>query len=169
MGSVDNDLHVGGSLVPLRFYPPAGCITDAAIVTSAGIQSSKVVHRAPWEFDIQKGTTVTAQDTILHIAAAAGNVLGLQAVSTGTAPSGDHTITIDLKKSTAGGAFASILSSTLVINSGNTVRVATSATLGAGVAFVAGDLFELTVAVAGSTSSQGTGLHITVTNEETPA
>lgn len=79
----------------------------------------------------------------------------------------DRTVTIDLQKSTGGGAFASVLSSTLVFNSSSTLRLASLAALNT-TTFIAGDLFKLTVTVAGAAGAQAQGLTIHLAAYEAP-
>ena len=77
-------------------------------------------------------------------------------------------MTVDLKKSSGGGAFASVLTAALVINSATAVRTAVAAVLDAAKDdYAAGDVFEVVVSVSG-TGTQAQGLVVTVFFEERP-
>ena len=166
MGQINDDLLINGSLRCTRFTPPVGCITDGSITSGAGVAYDKLTHYHHLKSVIAPATTITAYTELLHIANGAGTVQYLKA-ATVTAPTGDHTVTIDLKKSTGGGAFATVLSTPLVLNSSNVALTSVNALLSTATV-VSGDLLEVIITVAGSTSSQGAGLIISVFVSELP-
>ena len=93
--------------------------------------------------------------------ARAGNVIELRAAVTESIPTGTGTTTIDLQKSTGGGAFASMLSSTLVLNSSSTLLVDQTANLST-TTIAKGDTLKLTVTIFNGTGGPGAGLSIGV-------
>ena len=141
-------------------------LADPNIDTSAPINDAKLYHRYHAWHDAT-GTIVAATRYFPGTESGTGSQLALWAAITEAIAIGNNTVTIDLKKSTAGGAFASVLSSTLVLNSSNTLYIPVAATFTT-TTFAVGDLFKLTVAVAGS-GTQATGLVIWTTRTEAPS
>jgi hypothetical protein len=150
------DFQFSGSVAftgPTTF--PLATINNSSVSAGANIAESKVVHR-PHCRHTQPGTVAAITETVYH-AYATGTLLSATA-SIDTAPTGDHTITIDVKKSTSGGAYASVLSSTTVLSSSTTAKTIVTLTISGSPAIIAGDLFQVVVTVGGSTSAQGAGL-----------
>ena len=161
---INNDLHVRGTLSAERFLPPAGSIADAGVQANADIQDTKVRHRNA--FNLSQTGAVVAATQYLQIQRFTGSVLAIEAMITETIATGaDRTVTIDLAKSTAGGAFASILTSTIVFNNVSVLRTITEGVINTS-GLVDGDVLRLTVAVAGAAGNQALGLVVTVTTRE---
>lgn len=167
MSNAVDRLHVT-QLSASSFTPPASCITNAAIVDSAGIDAAKVVHQFSLDYTQAPGSDVVAATQDLHIAQAAGTVEAVEAVLTGQIPSVDRTAVIDVQKSTAGGAFASVLTATLTLNSSNTIRVPVDATVNTS-AYADADILRIVVTLGGSSGTHPQGLLVTVTVTENPA
>jgi len=154
------DLHVRGRISCGNFTPPSSSITNASVSSDAAIDASKLVHMVNVCTQLYaRGTTVIAlsgQDC--YIAKGAGTVVAVRAAVNGTiATGGDRTVNVDLQKSTAGGAFATIMSGTVLLNSSSTLRTLATGTISSG-SYVAGDMFQWVVTVAGSASAQAVGL-----------
>jgi hypothetical protein len=164
---LDGSVHVAGRLTCNNFEAPADSVGNSAIESAAGIEATKVVHQFPVLYEQVTGTAIVAATATVHIARASGTIVSLEGVITGSVTAGDYTATVDLKKSTGGGAFASVLSSTLVFDSGNTVRVLEAASINT-TSYIDGDLLQITVAVAGTTGSQSQGLTLVLTLRENP-
>lgn len=165
-GTCEGDYHVAGVITCEGFVPPTNSITNNSLVANAGVETSKLVHRHLINLRQAPGSAVVAATYDIHIARAAGVLRAIEAVITGTVASGaDRTITIDLLKSTGGGAFASVLSPTLVLDNTNVVRVLETGAINT-TAFVDGDLYRVTVAVAGSAGNQADGFSILITIDE---
>lgn len=162
---INNDLHVNGGLSSKTFNPPAGSITNAAILAAAGIDATKVVHQFPLSH--QQSGTVAAATEYIHIARAAGTLVAIEAMVATVATGADRTATIDLLKSTGGGAFASVLTATLVLDNTNVAMTLESGTINT-TTYIDGDVFKLTVAVAGAAGDQAAGLLCVVTFRESP-
>lgn len=92
----------------------------------------------------------------------------LEAIITETILTGDRTVTIDLKKSTGGAAFATVLSATIQFANGDTLLVKETATL-SDTTFSAGDVFELSIVTAGSTGTQPAGVAVHLSAYEHPS
>lgn len=162
-----NATHFAGPLSAAEFIPPPGCIDNDAIESAAGIESTKVVRRLSLHDNQVPGTAVVAKTVLAHIARASGNVIGVDIATSTIATGADRTVNVDLQKSTAGGAFATVLSATAELDNGSTVRTVYSGTISAA-PFVAGDIFQIVTTVAGSADNQAQGLQVTITLDENP-
>jgi len=154
------DLHVRGRLSCGSFTPPSAAISNSHVASDAAIDASKLLHMVNVCTELYpRGTTVialTGQDC--YIAKGAGTIVAVRASVNGTiATGGDRTVNVDLQRSTAGGAFATVLSGTCLLNSSSTLRVLSTGTISSA-AYVAGDIFQWVVTVAGSASAQAVGL-----------
>lgn len=139
-------------------------IVNANIDAAANIRASKLEHEHRWSTS-QTGT-VAAATLYPTINRDEGTLISLEAAITETVATGaDRTVTIDLLRSTGGGAYASVLSSTLVLDNGNTVRVLETATISSA-DMADGDTWKLTVAVAGAAGNQALGLVVALTWKE---
>lgn len=146
---------------------PDGALTDRMFSASSPAGPTKVQH----QFSIGPGelfataTTVTAVTKYIWVTkGTAGTIQSISAAITGTVPTGGDSVTVDLKKSTGGGSLATVLSSTVILNSSSVLRTAQSGTISSA-STVAGDLLAVVVTVSGSS---GAGLVVTVTVSETP-
>jgi hypothetical protein len=143
---------------------PDSSVDASMIEASAGIEASKCEQERVIRYTQVTGTAVVANaGEGLHIVTGAtGDVISIEAVVTGAIATGaDRTVTIDLKKSTGGAAYASILTSTIVLDNTNTLRVLEAGAITGGT-LVDGDSLLLTVAVAGASGNQAQGLLVVV-------
>ena len=165
---IEGDFVFNGNVaVVTGFVPPDGSITNAKLPAAAGIASAKVIHRFSESIELYgPTTTIAALTKLLRIARRGGTLVSLQAATTVQA-SGDRSVTVDLQKSTGGGAFATVLSSPLSIPQATAVRTAQTATI-ASPTFVAGDIFQLVVALGGSSGTYPQGLIVTVDVDQDP-
>jgi hypothetical protein len=114
----------------------------------------------------QSGDVVAAAEYLRVIFGATGVVIAMEAAITETIATGpDRTVTVDLLKSSGGGAFTSILAAPLTFNSTSTLRALASAAF-SNPALADGDILKLTVAVAGAAGAQAQGLVCSVTIRE---
>jgi hypothetical protein len=114
----------------------------------------------------KSGTAVTADNKpLLVVDGATGAVVNFQACMTGVLPTSSDTVTVDLQKSTGGGAFASILTAAIQFTSSvGTLRTMLAASI-ATASLVQGDILEVVVTVSGSS---GQGLCVELATSETP-
>lgn len=164
---VNNDLHVNGTLSSKSFNAPPGSIGDADIEGNAGIQASKVVHQHAVRYHQAGGTDVVAATVPLHIFYGDAEILAVEVVPITAPTGGDKAFTVDVKKGNQAGAYATILSSVITINSGVANRQVVSGTLSTTTA-LDGDSLTVVVAVSGSTGSQGQGVVVIVWLREDP-
>jgi hypothetical protein len=164
-----NDVIFSGSTSfggPVNLGP--GVINDANVNLGAAIQAAKVIHRLVAHYAQDPGSNVAAETKDLHIVnGTTGTVINLWAALTGILAAGAYACAVDLQKSTGGGAFASILSAPLALNSTNTIRVATAATITTA-GLVKGDILRIVVTISGGSGTQPQGLAVTIDIEETP-
>lgn len=142
-------------------------IADANIDASAAIATRKMIHRYRADYSQPTGTAVVAlTNQTMLIAKGTGTIKSFEAAIIGAIATGaDRTVTIDLQKSTALGAFATVLSSTVVFNNASTLRAVSTATL-SDTALADGDFLYITVAVAGAAGNQAQGLAIMLEYDE---
>lgn len=164
--TIPNNVRIQGSLVPQGFSPPAGCISNAAIAVAADIDPAKMGHQHAITYTQDSGADVASKTRVVHVARGAGEVIGVQ-IAIDTAPNGGNKLfTVDVKKSTAGGVFATILTGVVTVDDDDTDRSVVSGTLIPSPTFVAGDILEVVIAASGSTGSQGQGVAVVITTRE---
>lgn len=151
---VEGDMLVRGTLVPTNLVPPAACITDSAIAAGANLAGSKLEHQHAETYR-QSGTAAAAVAPLHMVRGLSGTILSVEAGSIAAAI-GDSTVTIDVKK---GGT--TILSAPIVLDSGNTARVAEAGTL-AVTSLADGNLLEVAITVSAGGGTLPTGLFVTV-------
>jgi len=165
------DLQVQGTLIPRGLVYPPGSITDVAVSAGALLSAAKLIAPAYLNYQQKPNTAVVADTgTTLHIVrGAACTVNDIRALGTGTIATGaDRTVNVDLQKSTGGGAFATILTATILLNNVSTLRTAVVGVVNTP-ALVAGDILQIVVTVAGAAGNQALGLHVTVNLRENPS
>jgi hypothetical protein len=158
------DMHVTGNLSCVTFSSPSNSISNAAVSSTANIDTSKLIHRHALRF--HKDGTVATENALLHVCRAAGTIAAFEAVIE-TPPGGDRTVTLDLQKGNASTAFATVLSSTVTINSGTAARTVVVGTISSAT-LADNDILKLVVTVAGSSGTQPAGLCVVVTVNENP-
>lgn len=159
-------------VVSSNFYPPAAFATDAhwSSDPTKRLQATKVVHQFGVPLEVfGPTTTISGITKLLHIVrGATGVVVGLEGCHFVAATGADRTVTVDLQKSTGGGAFATILSTPLTWNTNSTaVRTAQAATISSA-NLVDGDILQAVITVAGSAGAQAQGLLLTLQLREDP-
>ena len=148
--------------------PSGGSLTDAALHANAGIQASKVIARRSLDIELAGPTTnIAAITKLLHIARTTSTLQQVEVIITGAA-TGDRGATVDLQKSTGGGAFATILSGTITINSSTVIRTPVAGSISS-TGLVDGDILQAVVALTGSSGTQPQGLLLTLTFDENPS
>lgn len=169
MSRIDgDDLHVKGRLTAGAFTPPTGSVGSAAVNTGDPLPSAGLVHRyrhAPELFG--PATTITALTKWLTPILAAGTLRSIKGYIAVQATGADRTVTVDLQKSTGGGAFATVLTTTVNITNVTVIRTAVSGTI-LTAPVVAGDILQLVVTVAGAAGAQAQGLLVEVEWDENP-
>lgn len=146
----------------------AGGLRDQDVAPGAAIQASKVIHQTSHSKLVYgPTTTIAAISYPLTVVDAESAVIGNFTAVIFGAPTGDRTATIDLQKSTGGGAFATVLTSTITFNSSSAVRVQSPAVV-LDTDLVEGDVLQAVVTVGGSTGTQPQGLLVSLTLRDRP-
>lgn len=166
---IQSDLLILGQFSCNTLNAPAGCISDAQIAVGTPIQATKTVHQFSHCAAQPDGVNVAAVTQLLHVARAGstgGAVLEFDVAVT-TPPTGAMQFTVDLQRSTAGGAFASILTGVVTITAANTARQTVQAAL-ATTAYLAGDQFQIVVTPSGGSGTQAQGMAASLWLRENP-
>lgn len=147
---------------------PTGAWDDDDIAAAANIAASKLQHRVPLAYHQAPGTAVVAATADVFIARADGDLISFEAAITGAlADDASRHVTIDLQKSTSGGAFATVLTAVIDLTSSSTLRTAVAAAISSA-PFVDGDIFRIVVAVSGGGGNQAQGLCVSLRLDEEP-
>jgi len=139
-----------------------------AIDADAEIDCNKLCQERIFRYNQVTGTNVVANaGEGIYISPAVGQVISVEAMVTGTAATGDRSISIDVKKGNTANAYATVLSAPIVLDIGNALRTLEAAAVAANTISV-GDSLLMTVAVGGSTGTQPQGLLVTIKTREAP-
>jgi hypothetical protein len=130
---------------------PSGSISASDIDTSTPFVGSATQHQFPVWFSTITGAAATTSSEVIYIAKESATVIAFDAAAD-VAPTSSDTVTIDLQLSTAGGAFATVLASPIVLDNTSVDRVAEPASLSGSPALVAGDLLRIDLTVSGTTA-----------------
>lgn len=148
---------------------PSGSITNAKVAADAAIAATKVQHQHTLGYSQAAGTAVVAETKGLFVARNAGVIVSVEAAIIGTIATGaDRTVDVNVLKSTAGGAFATVLTANIQFTNVSVLRTVSVAALAA-TTFVDGDIFEVVVTVAGAAGNQALGLVVSVNLQEVGA
>jgi hypothetical protein len=139
-------------------------LTDAAIAAGANVNGAKVQTTQHFGEGASQIGVVAA--TTVYVLSGLGcrtlssTILSFSAVINVTLPTGGDFVKVDLKKSTGAGAFATVLSAVITLNSGSTLLVAQAAAL-SNAALTTGDQLAIVVTTSG-TSGVGLGVDLVV-------
>lgn len=169
MSNTLNDTTLKGKTTIVgQFAAPSGVITNAMIAAGAGIEASKVVHRFPLTYAQADGASVADATQTLYVAAAAGTVKSVEVGLGGAAAVGAATVDVDILKSTGGGAFASMLSAAITVDSSTVIRTSEVGTISSG-SYADGDILQVSVDATAGGGTLPQGIVVTVICEENPA
>ena len=146
----------------------AATVGDTQVASGANVSAAKLQHQHELHYSIPIATLVAAETRILHIARGVGVVVAVEATIAVTPVGGTEGGTIDLQKSTAGGAPATVLTAPIAYITGTTVRTVLPGSLGStpDITLADGDLLFLVIAISGTGGTQAKGLAVTVTIRE---
>jgi hypothetical protein len=144
-------------------------LTNSAFSADSGdrLDHTKALHEK--SFVHSQTSTITAATAYIHaIKGTSGTIRNVRArIEEAVATGADRTVTIDVQKSTGGGAYATVLSATIVFNNVSSLRTFSAATISSS-SLTADDVLKITVAVAGAAGAQATGLIVEVIVSEHP-
>lgn len=164
---------VEGALICTTISMATASIADGQIsaTSSSPISGSKVgQENPPSACGIElfgPTTTITDLTKTIGMAQAAGTLMSFRAWIEVLATDPSRTVTVDLHKSTGGGAYATALSATIGFTTSSTVRVAVTGAFTSST-FVSGDIFRIVVTVAGGAGNQAQGLTANLVVKENP-
>ena len=163
------DVIISGGLTVGSMALPAGSIGNSQIAALAGLDASKVVHRDWMEHELfGPATPVAALTKRIARMTANATLLSVSVEIEVQATGGDRTVDVDIKKSSGGGAFASILAAPIHLTNATAILTAVAGAF-SNANLVAGDILEVTVAVAGIAANQAQGLGLTISLDRNPA
>lgn len=153
------DVVIDGTLVPKRITMPVGSVPATAIPAAANVEASKLEQqlRPPY----RQGSAATAADAreVIHVAKGDGSLFDLKAGLV-DANVGDSEVDVDLLKNGV-----SILTAPITLDSGDADYALVAAAI-ATAAYVAGDVFEISVDATVGTGTLGKGLFAVPTFRE---
>ena len=157
-----DDVVFGGSVAV-----PAGSFGNADIKAAAGLATSKLDHRYLLVVAHNQWSRPIPETIVLHIARAAGSIVAVEASAQVAGTHATLGCTVDVHKSTAEGAFATVLSATIGLDSAYAAREVVAATLDTSeVSLVDGDLVAVVITPTGTSATQPEGLTVVVTIDE---
>lgn len=163
---VQGDYFFNGNLRAVSMTAPNNSVGNAQVLAGANLAADKLEHRYQWEL-AQPNTTATTETRVVgRCYGATGSVRGFHAGSI-VANLTTATVTVDLQKSTGGGAFASILTAAITLNNATTARTAVAGTL-ASTTLVQGDLLQIVITATAAGGTLATGVFAFVTVDSLP-
>lgn len=146
---------------------PDQSVDNAAIKTGADVDSDKLEHKHPISVELaEQATEVVNIEKLIHVSRVTGSIVALEAAIV-SVPGTGNSFTLDLQKSTGGGAFSSVLTSTLEFTSSSSALTPGAAVIDSSAASLAdGDILKLVVSCTSDTNGNAEGLVVTVTLKE---
>jgi hypothetical protein len=165
--SIPGDLQVAGNLFAAAMTIPPGSVTNSNVAANAQIASSKLVCQRTVSQQLFADATaiVAVSQNITLLAGASGTIRDFNAWITTVATGSDRAVTVDLQKSTGGGAFSTICSATIGFNNASSALTLVPAVI-TSTGLVSGDLLKVVVTVAGSSAAQALGLSVALRYDE---
>lgn len=161
-----NDVNYNGTVQftgPVTL--PDSAVKDSNIAAGADISYEKTQHVDHAILSQENQTAATQSTRSIYIARAVGTVIGVK-VTLMTVAVGDSTASIDVMKSTGGGALATILTGTVDLDSGDAAFVAVAGTLSGVPTLIAGDVIAVEIGPAVGTGTLMQGICVDVTIAE---
>lgn len=157
MPTFNEDFLIRANLTAETITAQSGNFSSAWLTALDQVDPVNNVFQFPVYYSQPIGATVASASVDVFIATEVCNLASFK-VFNSTAPTGDRSFTVDLQKSTGGGAFATILSAVITRNSSDTDRTTESATISSA-ALIAGDVLRVVVAyTAGTTGTLPLGV-----------
>lgn len=160
------DLNVQGALSCSTFYPPAGCINDAAVAANAAIDADKLQHRHCKTLSQAHGSACADETRIIHtVYGATAAVVRVSATLT-VACVGDSTITVQIYKNSV--SSGSILAAVISFSSADAAFAEKVATI-TSPNLVVGDNLVCVIDATVGTGTLGQGVSVDVRVDEAAA
>jgi hypothetical protein len=138
---------------------PDGTIDDDAVSATANISASKLItHRTETaELAAINVEPATSQYVTLHMAQAAGTLVGFSAAMTGVLPATTGLVSVNLFRSTAGSTYVSVLSAAIGLGSDNSLLVPETGTIATST-MASGDVYAAKMTVSTTTVARGVAI-----------
>lgn len=146
---------------------PDNSISGTALNASVLVPANRLIHRFALVYAQADGGSVVTATVGIHVAASAGTVKSIEVGLTGAAAVGAATFTVDLNKSTGGGAFATMLSGNITVDSATAIRTVEAGTVSSG-SYTDGDILQLEMVATAGGGTLPQGVVVTVIVEENP-
>lgn len=170
VSTFNTDVVVNGQLSATTMVIADSSVTNAKVSSAVAdrIAAAKLISRQKIRYSQVNGTDVVAASIPVDILYGDATIVAVEVMPVTAPTGGDKAFTVDVQKSTGAGAYATVLSSVVTVNSSSTDRTLQAATLSV-TATVDGDSLQVVVAVSGSSGSQGQGVVVTIITNEDPA
>ena len=143
-------------------------LTNNGIAAGAAVAANKIVHQKTVSVELaEAATAIAAINKLICTTNSTGTLRAIEGTIVVQATGADRTVTVDLHRSTGGGAFATALSTTVNITNSTTILVPTAGVISTSTV-AGGDVYKLVCTVAGSASAQAKGLVVTLIYDELP-
>ena len=159
-GKIDGDMFINGELRCNSFIAPNNSIGNSGFDATDKLLAIKQEHQHSKTYSQVHGVAGVNERRPIHVAFGGGTVYAVWAAAA-VACTSTATITFTLLKNGT-----NILSSTLQLTSATAAFVKVIGTLGAGATYVAGDFFEVQVAVAAGAGAIGQGATLQIVFRE---
>jgi hypothetical protein len=142
-----------------------GVVNSRSVASGSNLDETNLQHRHHVEFGQNGAADAAAATRVVYRAYKPSTVLVAYVTPDVVPTGGTKTMTVDVKKSTAGGAWASILTATTTLDGTAVARTPVALSLSGSPALIAGDLLQIVITVGGSGGSgvQGFMVEIVVT------
>lgn len=148
-----DDLYVSGDS---RFGGPValsdGCLIDSNWNSASPLSATNQQHQYAQRHGQAHGSSASAERRTIHIAHGAGNLVAVK-VSQSAAAAGDSTATVSVLKNGT-----SVLATAVTIDDGDGAFSVQSGTILSAGAYIAGDVFEVSIAVSAGTGTLPQGV-----------
>ena len=166
--TIDGDVIVNGNLAMGSVTLPDSNIIDAMVSGSADIGAAKVRHQHAVMYTVNTGTDVVTATRVIHIAKGDGVIAAVEVVCETAPTGGDKDFDVNIHKGNAGGAYATILSGDITMNSSSVARTIQTGTLST-TTYLDGDQFKIIITTGGSTGTQGKDVCVILWLQEKPS
>ena len=160
-------MHCTGAITAKTLTPNDGTITNAKVAADAGIEATKLIHQHSIRYNQASGSDVASATEVVHIFRSTSTIVSVDVIPDTAPTGGDKEYTVDVKKSTGAGAWASILTGVITVDSGSTDRTVQAGVLSDSDA-IDNDALQIVIAASGSTGSQGQGVCVVINTREQP-
>lgn len=163
----ESDWDIRGTVTADQVKSRGATLTSAMWSASTGdrLAAAKAVHSRSIQFTTIAGAAVATATWPLAALYGATTLISMKAWLKVAATGGD-TVTIDLQRSASAGAFATVLSSALVLSAADPVALTLKSATISDTTLEANDLLQLVITVSG-TSAQG--LCVEIEHQQNPS